>query len=66
MRGGVKGRLEIFRKFIRFGRGKRPLNVLVRYNLYIFLECIHTLLMTEADNRKEGLVFFTSHLILAQ
>ena len=43
-----------------------PLNVLVRYNLYIFLECLHTLLMTEADNRKEGLVFFTSHLILAQ
>ena len=25
MRGGVKGRLEHFRKFIRFGRGKRPL-----------------------------------------
>ena len=25
MRGGVKGRLELFRKFIRFGRGRRPL-----------------------------------------
>ena len=24
MRGGVKGRLELFRKFIRFGRGKFP------------------------------------------
>ena len=24
MRGGVKGRLELFRKFIRFGRGKLP------------------------------------------
>ena len=23
--GGVKGRLELFRKFIRFGRGMRPL-----------------------------------------
>ena len=25
MRGGVKGRLELFRKFIRFGGHKRPL-----------------------------------------
>ena len=25
--GGVKGRLELFRKFIRFGRGMRPLNL---------------------------------------
>ena len=25
MRGGVKGRLELFRKFIRFGRGRLPL-----------------------------------------
>ena len=26
MRGGVKGRLELFRKFIRFGEGMLPLN----------------------------------------
>ena len=26
MRGGIKGRLELFRKFIRFGRAKLPLN----------------------------------------
>ena len=25
MRGGVKGRLELFRKFIRFGGGRHPL-----------------------------------------
>ena len=25
--GGVKGRLELFRKFIRFGMSIRPLNV---------------------------------------
>ena len=27
MRGGVQGRLELFRKFIRFGRGKLPLRI---------------------------------------
>ena len=32
MRGGVNGRLELFRKFIRFGRAKLPLP-----SLHIFL-----------------------------
>ena len=30
MRGGVKGRLELFRKFIRFGVGMLPLHILMK------------------------------------
>ena len=29
MRGGVKGRLGFFRKFIRFGMGKDPLDAVL-------------------------------------
>ena len=39
--GGVKGRLELFRKFIRFGRGKFPLVLMISQSIisYIFHNC---------------------------
>ena len=37
MRGGVKGRLELFRKFIRFGRARLPLGKPQHKNIAVHL-----------------------------
>ena len=36
-RGGVKGCLELFRKFIYFGRGRRPLHYYIHYYSLLFI-----------------------------
>ena len=60
MRGGIKGRLELFRKFIRFGRGMLPLHIHILNDRSLKkrqLLCLHTFTFTMNGTRRKNETF---------
>ena len=52
-RGGVKGCLELFRKFIYFGRGRRPLSIIIIYINLSNLDVVNVNYSSDISNSLE-------------